>query len=69
MSVCSYKFYVIPFYPSNLTGGHTNTERGYLPILAQKLYKELQSEGCEEGCLEGVEVLVSENDRHPLDFV
>jgi len=52
-------------------GGHTNTERGYLPILAQKLYKELQSEdpqGASEG-LEDVEILVSESDRHPLEIV
>lgn len=49
-------------------GGHTNTERGYLPILAQKLSKELQSQGDGEG-LEEVEILVSESDRHPLEIV
>ncbi|KAG7086161.1 hypothetical protein E1B28_002122 [Marasmius oreades] len=42
--------------------GHTNTERGYLPVLAGKLRKELESE-------ESVEVLVSKADKHPLDIV
>ncbi|KAF8910350.1 GTP cyclohydrolase 1 type 2/Nif3 [Mucidula mucida] len=36
--------------------GHTNTERGYLPVLAGKN-------------LEGLEVLVSQRDAHPLAFV
>jgi dinuclear metal center YbgI/SA1388 family protein len=39
--------------------GHTNTERGYLPILARKLLTEL----------EDVEVVVSAEDRHPLAVV
>ncbi|KAF9257328.1 NGG1p interacting factor 3 [Marasmius fiardii PR-910] len=42
--------------------GHTNTERGYLPILAGKLRQELGPEG-------EAEVLVSDADKHPLDIV
>ncbi|KAJ3544608.1 hypothetical protein NMY22_g2722 [Coprinellus aureogranulatus] len=45
--------------------GHTNTERGYLPILAEKLRTEMESEG---GRSE-VEVLVSQKDQHPLQIV
>ena len=51
------------------TGGHTNTERGYLPILAQKLLTELHSEEFRDENLGDVEVLVSEEDRHPLTIV
>ncbi|KAG2022433.1 hypothetical protein CC2G_000180 [Coprinopsis cinerea AmutBmut pab1-1] len=46
--------------------GHTNTERGYLPILAEKLRNGL-SEDQEFG--EAVEVLVSQKDQHPLAIV
>lgn len=47
--------------------GHTNTERGYLPVLAKKLKSEL---ACDEslGLGDGVEVIVSRYDRHPLEF-
>jgi hypothetical protein len=45
-------------------GGHTNTERGYLPTLATKLRQHLA-----EDQVEGVELIVSEKDRHPLDIV
>ncbi|TDL26344.1 NGG1p interacting factor 3 [Rickenella mellea] len=45
--------------------GHTNTERGYLNILAKKLVSEL----AESKESEKVEVLVSKEDRHPLKFV
>lgn len=38
------------------TAGHTNTERGYLPILAERLRKGLS----------GVDVLVSKADRDPF---
>ncbi|KAH6914376.1 NGG1 interacting factor 3 [Coprinopsis sp. MPI-PUGE-AT-0042] len=44
--------------------GHTNTERGYLPTLANKLKEQLA-----EDQVEGVELIVSEKDRHPLDIV
>jgi hypothetical protein len=44
-------------------GGHTNTERGYLSVLASKLRVEL---GADEP---GLEVCVSEQDRHPLVLV
>lgn len=46
--------------------GHTNTERGYLPILAGKLRVEL-SDTTFSG--EKVEVHVSNKDKHPLDIV
>jgi len=48
--------------------GHTNTERGYLPILAAKLQKELLGEEYKNQ-VEGVEILVSQKDQHPLEFV
>lgn len=44
-------------------GGHTNTERGYLPTLASKLQAELAKEGESE-----VEMFVSEKDKHPLQL-
>ena len=56
-------------HQSCLIGGHTNTERGYLPVLAQKLNHEFQTQEFQEQGLGEVEVLVSEKDRHPLDFV
>ncbi|KAJ3511458.1 hypothetical protein NLJ89_g4089 [Agrocybe chaxingu] len=49
--------------------GHTNTERGYLPILAAKLRHELQTSDFKDQGLGDVEVLVSEKDQHPLEFV
>lgn len=44
-------------------GGHTNTERGYLPTLALKLQHELKVENL------SLEVIVSKNDKHPLQIV
>jgi hypothetical protein len=41
-----------------LIGGHTNTERGYLPTLKQLLATELDDPE--------VEIFVSEKDEHPL---
>lgn len=50
-------------------GGHTNTERGYLPVLASRLKAELgKLEGEEKGS-EATSVHISQEDRHPLDFV
>lgn len=47
--------------------GHTNTERGYLPILAKKLRNELDQELREMGTGLAVgEVIVSTRDAHPL---
>jgi len=43
--------------------GHTNTERGYLPILAERLKTELAAE--QGGPFE---VFVSQADAHPLQF-
>ncbi len=42
-----------------ILAGHTNTERGYMPILAKKLKKELP----------GLDVRVSEVDRSQLEWV
>ncbi|KAI3998199.1 hypothetical protein K525DRAFT_275476, partial [Schizophyllum commune Loenen D] len=47
--------------------GHTNTERGYLPLLAVRLTQELNAET--QTTLGPVEVIVSERDAHPLKFV
>ncbi|KAF8902190.1 NGG1 interacting factor 3-like protein [Gymnopilus junonius] len=49
--------------------GHTNTERGYLPILASKLLRELRANEFRDQGLGEVEVIVSQNDGHPLQFV
>ena len=45
--------------------GHTNTERGYLPTLAEKLRAGL-SDTSFSG--EKIEVHVSDKDKHPLDI-
>jgi len=46
--------------------GHTNTERGYLPTLAEKLRAELKDTSFSG---EKVEVHISDKDEHPLDIV
>ena len=46
-------------------GNHSNTERGYLPILQGRLKELLAAD--EDGA--GAEVIVSEADRDPLEFV
>jgi len=45
--------------------GHTNTERGYLPVLASKLARQLE---IDLGARDLVEIRVSQQDRHPLQF-
>ncbi|KAJ7105574.1 NGG1 interacting factor 3-like protein [Mycena epipterygia] len=47
--------------------GHTNTERGYLPTLATKLRSELEI--APDSSLGSVEVIISQVDAHPLQFV
>ncbi|KAJ7264494.1 GTP cyclohydrolase 1 type 2/Nif3 [Mycena haematopus] len=47
--------------------GHTNTERGYLPTLVTKLQDELKA--APEPGLGAVEVIISQADAHPLQFV
>jgi len=49
--------------------GHTNTERGYLPVLASKLRSELEKLNGDEKKYEAASVHISQEDRHPLDFV
>ncbi|TFK42202.1 NIF3-like protein-like protein [Crucibulum laeve] len=49
--------------------GHTNTERGYLSVLASKLRNELQAQEFKVQGLEDFEVIVSERDQHPLELV
>jgi hypothetical protein len=53
----------------SLLGGHTNTERGYLPVLASKLRAELAKLDSEGKEFEAASVHISQEDRHPLDFV
>ncbi|KAN0135627.1 NGG1p interacting factor 3 [Lactarius tabidus] len=49
--------------------GHTNTERGYLPVLATKLREKLAAhEGNEKDFIPAA-VHISQEDKHPLDFV
>ncbi|KAJ3892688.1 NGG1p interacting factor 3 [Lentinula edodes] len=45
--------------------GHTNTERGYLPILASKLQAQIHAAAFDEP----FDILVSNTDEHPLEFV
>ncbi len=53
-------------------GGHTNTERGFLPWLAKDIEEFIQEEieqptdpaGVE--LLKGLEIVVSQQDKHPL---
>lgn len=42
--------------------GHTNTERGYLPILKQKLLAETSK----DQALAGLDIQISQTDEHPL---
>lgn len=61
------------------TGGHTNTERGYLPVLANKLREEIQRlqnagefaiyEDADKVIVRQMEVYVSTEDKDPLQFV
>ncbi|KAJ7051628.1 NIF3-like protein-like protein [Mycena amicta] len=57
-----------PIYLRSLRG-HTNTERGYLPILADKLRAELRKEPASEVNISEIEVLVSDADKNPLVVV
>ncbi|KAH9082267.1 GTP cyclohydrolase 1 type 2/Nif3 [Lactarius deliciosus] len=66
---------IMRYSPAVATGknvilcGHTNTERGYLPVLAAKLREELTThEGDEKDFIPEV-IHISQKDRHPLDFV
>jgi hypothetical protein len=52
-----------------LLGGHTNTERGYLPVLASKLRSELEKLDGDGKTFGAASVHISQEDRHPLDFV
>ncbi|KAJ3742894.1 NGG1p interacting factor 3 [Lentinula detonsa] len=45
--------------------GHTNTERGYLPILASKLEAQLDAADYPQP----FDVVISTTDKHPLEFV
>ncbi|KAI0962277.1 hypothetical protein AcV7_001157 [Taiwanofungus camphoratus] len=49
--------------------GHTNTERGYLPVLADRLKQELYIVTPAGSSAEPQDVIISEQDRHPLQFV
>ncbi|KAJ3761687.1 GTP cyclohydrolase 1 type 2/Nif3 [Lentinula raphanica] len=45
--------------------GHTNTERGYLPVLASKLQAQLEA----VAFAEPYDIVISDTDEHPLEFV
>jgi putative NIF3 family GTP cyclohydrolase 1 type 2 len=45
-------------------GGHSNTERGYLPLLQQKLIAGLVEEGIQD-----VDIVVSSKDKDPLMII
>ena len=84
--LCEYPFFLFPLSVrlcpvpclhrlSNggpIPGGHTNTERGYLPWLAKDILEFIQEEvaqptdpaGAE--LLKDLEVVVSQRDQHPL---
>lgn len=66
MSVFLSHFIILtPRTPLSLfSGGHDNTERGYLPTLRKKLEDSLSNE--DNGPFE---VVVSTKDRHPLEIV
>jgi dinuclear metal center YbgI/SA1388 family protein len=49
--------------------GHTNTERGYLPVLAEKLKTEFASQDFGDQDVGDIEVVISQEDKHPLQFV
>ncbi|OCH90050.1 NGG1p interacting factor 3 [Obba rivulosa] len=54
--------------------GHSNTERGYLPILAQNLHQHIRAAAEEETDetqklqLQETQILISKADRDPLEF-
>ncbi|KAF7966113.1 hypothetical protein HWV62_33881 [Athelia sp. TMB] len=53
-------------------GGHSNTERGYLPVLASRLRDELRllkGQGTDSDAGAHLEVHVSTADHDPLQFV
>jgi len=49
--------------------GHTNTERGYLPELATKLQEKLAEHEGDEKDFIPADIHISQEDKHPLDFV
>ncbi|KAJ7484926.1 NGG1p interacting factor 3 [Mycena galericulata] len=50
--------------------GHTNTERGYLPKLATKLRAHLEQQAAApNSALGAFEIIISESDANPLQFV
>jgi hypothetical protein len=62
----------ITFFKKNaqetFSGGHTNTERGYLPTLAAKLRAELEMDEGKENGFKAAGIHISREDKHPLDF-
>ena len=56
-----------------VVGGHTNTERGYLPTLADRLKQELAREAetdvTNATVLKALKVDISKADKHPLQIV
>lgn len=60
---------------TTFAGGHSNTERGYLPTLAKRLSEELKAEAETEtdsahaSFLRALRVDISTKDRDPLQIV
>lgn len=52
-----------------MAGGHDNTERGYLPILREKLKDKLRDEVVAQVDGSRIEVEVSQQDRRPLEWL
>ena len=70
----SSRIIVFFFHSFSLLGGHTNTERGYLPTLSQKIKSLLEEEASIADpevatALRTLEVHISQEDRHPLQIV
>lgn len=55
---------------STFAGGHSNTERGYLPVLAFELQEQFRAaQGEEDAVAEQLLVHVSKEDKDPLEIV
>ena len=79
--LCAYRCLtrlVFSFPDLHPVGGHTNTERGYLPILAEKLRERIHTMDLRElspeelifaPVIKSLQVDVSEMDQHPLQIV
>jgi hypothetical protein len=65
----SFKRVLVRTLKVSFPGGHTNTERGYLPELATKLQEKLAEHQGDEKDFIPADIHISQEDKHPLDFV